>query len=709
MPQPDVLTMLNRPKSLPATALVNELEGILNGIAKPLSRGDEAKSLSALVRLAGWLAKPGPISSLDTKAPVPRHPSSTRLWLLIRFLQENPIFAARIGNRFRMTFAKTDAVSLFCDTGLGNRHGFFHELSERVAGKLIPSVIDEREFASVLRRMLPTARSVAWAEAIPRQLIDLLTDLLFPEAGDYPFDFLRDDLADALNILAGRVGSLGLQQDVRVRSGDHQIRASPFLNLPRLSLRITDAVMKLPHGAQTPDEVARDLAEWRDEIERCRGVVASVFEHLEEFGVGVDLVFRLELIQRHLDRMELLMSHLVTNSEEDSRHHRVDLFIFLIRQGMEDGSVRALIQGSIHHLSRKIIESTGAVGEHYITNTRAEYREMLVAALGGGLVMAFTTLVKYGITSLPTLPPFFEGLLTSLNYAASFLIIQFLGFTLATKQPANIAAALSGALEQLENWRRGGKELIDLIARTTRSQLAAFAGNIVMVVPAVLILDLLWSGISGHTYLTREKAGQVLESFSPFGSLTIFHAALTGVMLWVSSLIGGWLENWFSYHRIVEAVRDGEAFGFISSRDRRNRAADWLKRNLSGIGSNASLGFMLGMTAMLGKFFGLPLDVRHVTLAAGSLAFSASAIGLDALSDPRFYMAGLGVVVIGFLNFSVSFSLALLLASRARGISIETLLKLPVRTLRALKMTPRRFFLPPVEERPPAGVGEIAE
>lgn len=709
MLQADVLTLLNRPKSLPDTGLVQELEGILNGVAQPLSRGEEARSLSALVHLVHWLSRPGPISTLDTKAPVPRHPSSTRLWLLIRFLQENPIFAARIGNRFRMTFAKTDAVSLFCDTGLSNQHGFIHEFMERVTGKVIPAALDERQFASVLRRMFPTAKSVAWAEAIPHPMIDHLTELLFPEAGDYPFDFLRDDLADALNILAGRVSSLGLQQDVRVRCAEHQVRTSPFLNLPRLSLRITDAVLTLPHGSPMPDEVIADLAEWRNEVGRTREIVASVFEHLEEFGVGVDLVFRLELIQRQLERMELLMSRLAEDSGEELRYRRADLFLFLVRQGLEDSSLRVLIQGGIHRLSRKVIESTGAAGEHYITSNRAEYRAMLLAALGGGLVMAFATLVKYGVTSLTSLPLFFEGLLTSANYAASFLLIQFFGFTLATKQPASIAATLSVTLEQLENWKRGGTELIDLIARTTRSQIAAFAGNLVMVVPAVLFLDLLWSTMSGHTYLTPEKAGHVLESFNPFQSLSIFYATLTGVMLWVSSLFGGWLENWFSYHRIVDVIRSGDGLGFIGSQDRRNRVADWLRQNIAGIGSNASLGVMLGMTAITGKFFGLPLDVRHVTLAAGSIAFAASSIGFEVFADPHFYPACLGLVFIGLLNFSVSFSLALLLASRARGITVETLLKLPVRIYRTFTATPMKFLFPPADEQPAAGVGEAVK
>jgi site-specific recombinase len=78
-----------------------------------------------------------------------------------------------------------------------------------------------------------------------------------------------------------------------------------------------------------------------------------------------------------------------------------------------------------------------------------------------------------------------------------------------------------------------------------------------------------------------------------------------------------------------------------------------------------TLGCLLGIVPTLGVLFGVPLDVRHVTLSTGSLAFAACAIGADAIVQTDYLFAVAGIVVIGALNFGVSFALALNVALRA--------------------------------------------
>src|SRR4029077_15162991 len=85
--------------------------------------------------------------------------------------------------------------------------------------------------------------------------------------------------------------------------------------------------------------------------------------------------------------------------------------------------------------------------------------------------------------------PLQDGLLAACNYAGSFIAMQLLGFTLATKQPGMTGAALAGALKD------GGHNhdaVVTMIARLTRSQLAAAAGNVSMVIPAAYGVDRYW-------------------------------------------------------------------------------------------------------------------------------------------------------------------------------------------------------------------------
>ena len=120
-----------------------------------------------------------------------------------------------------------------------------------------------------------------------------------------------------------------------------------------------------------------------------------------------------------------------------------------------------------------------------------------------------------------------------------------------------------------------------------------------------------------------------------------------------------------------------------------------------------ALGFLLGMSAVMGKFFGAPIDVRHVTLSTGSLALAACAVGPDVLTTAAFWKACLGIVLIGLLNFGVSFVLALSVAFRARGVGVRERFGLGRALVHRWRRGRRDFFLPPRkgQDVPPAAGG----
>jgi site-specific recombinase len=54
--------------------------------------------------------------------------------------------------------------------------------------------------------------------------------------------------------------------------------------------------------------------------------------------------------------------------------------------------------------------------------------------------------------------------------------------------------------------------------------------------------------------------------------------------------------------------------------ERARRWSKWLRANISGLAANISLGLMLGLVPAFTGFFGLELEVRHVTLSTGQVA-----------------------------------------------------------------------------------------
>ena len=97
---------------------------------------------------------------------------------------------------------------------------------------------------------------------------------------------------------------------------------------------------------------------------------------------------------------------------------------------------------------------------------------------------------------------------------------------------------------------------------------------------------------------------------------------------------------------------------------------------------------------MPGLLLGLPIDIRHITVSSAFVGFSF--VGLDfAISMQVLWMTALGIALIGFMNLSVSFSLALYVAMKSRKVSFRQWRQLMVLLGQRLWQRPRAFLLPP--------------
>ena len=279
--------------------------------------------------------------------------------------------------------------------------------------------------------------------------------------------------------------------------------------------------------------------------------------------------------------------------------------------------------------------------------------------------MGITTVTKVLLAKL-MLEGFFRGATNGLNYATSFVVIQLLGFTVATKQPATTAPALARRMEELRTTQQL-EALVDEIVFLIRSQTAAVFGNLALVVPATFLLDWIWKMIAGQHLVDEHKAQALMAAVSPLSGCWIF-AAFTGVLLWLSSLIAAWADNWFVLHQLRPALAQNRSLQRWFGPTRTRRMALWLEHGIAGLAGNISLGLMLGLAPEVAKFFGLPLDVRHVTLSTGQVTAAFATLGVEHLWTLATVWIVIGILGVGALNILVSFGLALLVAIRARNV-----------------------------------------
>lgn len=688
-----------RDKILALFPLRDQNNASLRGLAERMEKVCGAETLStrleAFVIFFNWLRQsdrsmPEPLSP-DAELDASDHADWKRQRVWFSILEASPgarkEFQAAVGAILR----GTDGVSLFAQSGLPTDRGLLPETFDRLFLILLPAPREETDLARLFLRLFPTQKEVDRFFNLPAPLFVRFTALTAPAEDSGVWARPLESLMDAFCLLGARVQGLGLSEKLRERSQPGSVQASPFYRLPRSGDALVEAFRD--HG-----DVAAAAQNWKATVGQCRAELDGIVAHLDAKGVNLDVVYALDVIEKSIARMEVISGVLVAQPGPAKMVTAQRLMKEVIRGRVGDRSLWNLGQENFHLLARKIVEWAGKTGEHYITTNPAEYRQMWKAALGGGLLTVGTAAIKLVVTSAGW-PPFVEGFLAGLNYAVSFVLMQSFHLALATKQPSMTGAALARIIHHCRDASKND-ELIAFVARIVRSQLAAALGNIIAVSAGAIVFSVLWRALIGHAFLSADTARYAVDSLNPLRTGTIFYAMLTGGILWLSSLAGGWIENWAVYHQLPRAIAEHRlSAGF--SPDTLRRIADSFSRNIAGWGGSIALGFMLGMTPQIGHFLGLPLDVRHVTLSTGTYALGIGSLGLEAFGRGQLIWAGLGIAVTFVMNLGVSFYLALRLALRAQDISRDDHMEIMKTLWRKFLASPRDFILPPAGESVP--------
>jgi site-specific recombinase len=110
--------------------------------------------------------------------------------------------------------------------------------------------------------------------------------------------------------------------------------------------------------------------------------------------------------------------------------------------------------------------------------------------------------------------------------------------------------------------------------------------------------------------------------------------------------------------------------------------------------SNITLGLLLGLVPISAQFFGLPIEVRHVTLVTGQIAAAAGTLGVAVFHELQFWWCLAAIPVIGLCNLGVSFTLALRVALRSRGIQVRDRKRIVSAVLAGMRRQPLSFLYP---------------
>ena len=585
--------------------------------------------------------------------------------------------------------ATVDITTLLADFGFAPRTAMVTELTERLRLKLLPGTPETIDAAELFSIALPHEFDARWLTALPEPLLQRLTALLVPEEAQQGIGFWRHALLGAITYCAGQILANGFSPELRLRMSEEAREEQPFHALIH---DVESFRIEFVHGVRTPERLEQAEQRLRERLDACRAAIGTVYQHFAAEGISVGLVFRLRQVRTRIVRVRQLLSCLTSEHPEQEAARLLAGFVSV---GRDRRSLRNLWATNSSLLAAKVTERSAETGEHYISHNRSEYLQMVRRAAGGGLLMSVTTLLKFGLAAL-AFSAFWGGFWAGVNYSISFVLIQLLHWTVATKQPAMTAPAMAAKLKDMQSSEDAAHTLeafVDEVANLVRTQVAAILGNVLVVFPAALILSLLWWQMFGATPLDAAHAQSTLDSLHVLGPSALF-AAYTGVLLFASSLIAGWVENWFVLRRLDSAIRYNPGFTRWLGKGRAKRWGDFWRANISGFAANISLGMMLGLTPAIAAFFGLGLEVRHVTLSSGQLGVASATFGLGVLALPAFWWALALLPLNGALNVIVSFYLAFRMALRAHNINGVERSRIYAAIRQRLRSKPSSFFLP---------------
>ncbi len=541
--------------------------------------------------------------------------------------------------------SRLELYSFFVKYSILDNYGFTAGAIHRVFRKLIPRVGAENSFESYLVSLISKKEDAI----VPSQKIikHLLNNSKSRQS-------VTNDLDKAIKVLSLKVVSFGLDHEIQKLFYKLGIDSSCYDKLAVLTTvdQVSDKRSDSNLEAAL-DEVNQTIIDLRNK------------KHL--VGTSLHLTVLTKRVLEHLKRTkDLVMLRSDLDSVDNWERILSEYILFIGSRN----SLRKYIGSHIDLLALEIVEHTSNKGEKYVADDFIEYKRFFRKGLIGGAIIAFFALFKI-LLDAQGLTGFSLALSYSINYGLCFIIVQYIGGTIATKQPAMTASTIIKHIDRDNDLQIDAKQNIILLLRKVfRSQFISLLGNFIMAFSlACVIAYIIRIGIVINP-ISSDKSNYLLNQVFPFDGGAMFYAAVAGIFLSLAGLISGYVDNKILASNMTNRIIHNPSLQKLLSKKHRELTAIFVKKNSGIIAGNISLGFLLGSAFLLSSILPFSLDIRHIAFSSSNLGYAVINSSFDFVT---ILIAIASVLLIGLVNLSVSFTITFLLALKSRSISLSDL------------------------------------
>ncbi len=549
-----------------------------------------------------------------------------------------------------MNVADLNFYSFFTQYSLMEEYGFTSGLFHRLLRKVLPQVPDSDTVEFVL---------LDQENPVPLLLsrLDLKTVATSP---------IAQQLDLSIQALCAKVVAFGLDNHIKAKYNSIELDSKPFETL-------LARVNTLP-GCPREDTEALIA-----NLKAIEGLVINLRKNKNKIGTNFHLTLTTRRILEYTQRVRALLALKLNIS---SPKHWETLFREFIDYAKGKNSIRRYLKRHADLVALEIVEHTAGKGEKYIAENRAEYWSFFRRSLLGGGIIALFAFFKLFIDSF-RLTEVGNAFFFSLNYALCFILVKQVGGIIATKQPAMTASTIAKNIDSQDDLRIDSLSCItDLVRKVFRSQFISVIGNFLMALTlAALAMFLLQQfGLDQLTEMVQPK--YLIDKIVPTGTL-VFFAAIAGVFLALSGVISGYVDNKVVAAKIGHRIRNNPLFL------RSNRLAAFAEQKAGSLFGNLCLGFFLGSAFLLSNLVPFPVDIRHIAFSSAYVGYSV--VKYDFAAN-TVLLALFGALLIGFVNFIVSFSITLYLALRSRRASFRLIPQIVLDVAKDFLRHPLHYF-----------------